>query len=410
MNKFLFRAMREFDRNEGIKCKNPKCTKNIEYHINFGSKKGVMTQYISCTDRISSALSYSYRHNQDKDSTIGAENYRSPIILIDSEKILNNSTINIYDLTDEEILNNTLSKAYTKYWATASREVLIEREIPSECCIEIPQLFIDLLFALESEQFVQLNSRVNYEKEDIKPKSYGAIKDILCENIFENKESLLNILENLELNKLEKDFFKYYYSNSNSRMTFKQLSQNIFNNNDELTNCIRSSLIKKIINGDGLKDLVNNHLKESKLSKKEPQYDNGVLDDLKKYTDKTNNYKKFGDNYLGTHEGSLSRINPSTDAGKKFSRGESGIIIAGIFQIPIAKNFGSKSFPYGIDIESITEDECTVTILRTKAEPNSDGTIEIAKKNSSLNSSAKIFNGKKEILNLKEKDNECISK
>lgn len=113
---YVYRVIRADENpNLGLRAKNPKRDMSVEGHIVSGSRN-YGSQYISTTTDYNIAKEWAGRDN-------------CKIVKIDLNKIPDN--VNIYDLSTENGRNTYLKGITVKNFANATKEVLIEGEIPS---------------------------------------------------------------------------------------------------------------------------------------------------------------------------------------------------------------------------------------------------------------------------------------
>ncbi|MCX8075293.1 MAG: hypothetical protein N2749_06905 [Clostridia bacterium] len=340
MNRFIYRTTRHFEKGKDIECKDKDSKHDIEYHVAQGSKGGVKTKYLSCTENIGVAISYSFGYSKNTSNV-----KRKSIILIDSSKMNDEEKSRVYDLNDKEVLDKYITIKQTKDYARASREVIVDTSIPSKACVEIPPLFVDILFALETEE-----NNFNYgvaRKDNMSNESYGIIKNLLLEMIADKDPSLTNILNELNLEEPEKLFINEYYNKGTS---LYEICKENFEGNVMSGKCLRTSVIKKIINSSSFAKILTPKAMSEFSGKNGQKYDMKSFQEIGGFLNVQNtnrNKIKYADNYLDSFEELVPRMSMESERYKSLKNGDGGIIVGGCIPVVIGPD-ESKHFPYGI--------------------------------------------------------------
>jgi hypothetical protein len=105
----------------GLFPKNPNARASLRYHVRYGSRPGVQTQFISTTKSLAKAREW-------------ARQTGARIVAIDLEKVAR-SGARIYDLTKKSVANKYLRDLPARNLAKGMQEVVIRGSIPKEAII-----------------------------------------------------------------------------------------------------------------------------------------------------------------------------------------------------------------------------------------------------------------------------------
>ncbi len=261
MSKYIFRAHPGYQSGNKIECTDRNAKTTIDEHVVHGSKsnsesKVFKSKYISCTKNMGAATVYSL----GKAKKLSAS--REPVVLIDYDELVKDGA-KTYDLTDKEVRKEHLVNTIAFKYAPASRELLVEYEIPQHLIREIPTIYVDVLHAFECCRFdssIGNNSKYN-------PKAYEIMSESLCDMIMQDDSRVIGVLSKIGFSKMEQDFIRDYYFSENP-LSIKEMSDKYFSGNINLTECVRVKIVKEVAKSPAFKDMLHDKVLENNESLK----------------------------------------------------------------------------------------------------------------------------------------------
>lgn len=386
MQQYIFRSPKDYNVGDPIKCADENSKASLEYHIKNGSR--VPTRFISCTERVAIALSYAFNPN-----TRSGDSKRNPVVLIDTSKLGDSI---VYDFNDKELAETYVDKNHKSVLslAQASREIIVEKEIPADAITKVPQLFVDILYALECEEYgISPFSSNNYD-------ICKVLKNEMLKSLSQKDTSIMDIVEGIDFNDLERKFIAEYYGQDSIRKSFNEVCDNNFEGIPEIGHALRIDIIKKIVNGKKCKEFLM-----EKASDENSSYTPKEMQKMEEYFTSEKNILK---NYL-SHPERCTRRTAKTKDNEIYYAGviphdeirETGSdeIFKQMFNIP--KDRGIK-FPCGLDIEEKMGNISRVIVKHNQVIYNSDR-LKWEKDSISAEDTARIYGTRYTLINSKDK-------
>lgn len=332
MKEYSYRAAPELINGKDIECKNPRGRTDIIEFIANGSTKIRKTKFISTSKLLGVVVNKHALGKKDlmTNEFIGIlkdgefiKGKRAPIILVDLDAVRKrekeenkdkeDKETYVYDCSTEERMENInipQEKKQGKKWekakinANADREVIITYCIKANEYKQVPPILVDVLDAFE---------QVNTEDSKL---CMQAINDMIMgnpENETSDIEKIMNIINNMQFNEIEKYIITEYYQNMNTMYQIKENFQQFLDEKDkrhielqgarrdallEWLTAVKAEITRKIISNKEIQEIIEN-------KKKKIQKENGMIET-------TTDYEKILKEYYVIPEGIVNGTTSKT--------------------------------------------------------------------------------------------------